>query len=155
MKPSLPFRSARPEEAEPLTEITRAAKRHWDYPDEWMEAWRDELTVTPEFIRTQPVQVAELDCAIAGFFGLRHGADGCHLEHLWLRPAHIGAGLGRMLFEEAVRQARAAGVTELKIKADPNAEPFYLKMGAVRTGLEVYQLLGKVRREVPLMVYRL
>jgi hypothetical protein len=43
----------------------------------------------------------------------------------------------------------------MKIKADPNAEPFYLKMGAIRQGLEVYQLLGKIRREVPLMVFKL
>ena len=45
------------------------------------------------------------------------------------------------------------GVVELHIKSDPNAEAFYLKMGAVRTGQEVYMLLGKFRREVPLLVY--
>ncbi len=52
-----------------------------------------------------------------------------------------------------MRQARALGVSELRIKSDPAAEPFYLKMGAVRTGLEVYQLLGKIRREVPHLNY--
>jgi GNAT superfamily N-acetyltransferase len=155
MNPPLLFRRARPEEAMLLTEITRAAKQHWGYPAEWMEAWRDELTVRPEYIRTQPMQVAELEGVVAGFFGLKQAEDGWHLEHLWLRPVHIGAGMGRALFEEAVRQARAAGVTEMKIKSDPNAEPFYLKTGAVRTGLEVYWSLGKIRREVPLMVFKL
>jgi hypothetical protein len=53
-----------------------------------------------------------------------------------------------------MRQARALGVSKLRIKSGPNAEPFYLKMGAGRTGLEVYQLPGHIRREVPLLVYQ-
>jgi hypothetical protein len=34
---------AKPEDAETLTEIAHAAKRHWDYPERWIEAWRDIL----------------------------------------------------------------------------------------------------------------
>lgn len=120
-----------------------------------MEAWRDELTQTPEFIRTQLVWRAEQACVIVGFFGFRWADDGWHLEHLWLRSQFIGRGLERTLFVGTVRQARALSAAELRIKSDSKAEPFYRKMGAVRTGLEVYQLLGKIRREVPLLSFRL
>ena len=136
-----------------LSEVAFAAKQHWGYPAEWMAQWRDELRLTPEYISAQPVYVAKQAGKIVGFFGLNLLGDGKHLEHLWLRPAYIGQGLGRALFIEAVRQARIARVTELRIKSDPNAESFYLRMGAVRVGLEKYRLLGKVRREVPLLAY--
>ncbi len=155
MIPPLLFRRAEAQDAALLTEIALAAKQHWGYPDEWMAKWRHDLAVTPGYIRSQPVQVAELEGEVVGFAGLSMLEGNRYLEHLWLRPKHIGRSFGRALFLEAVRQARAAGVTELRIKSDPNAESFYLKMGAVRTGLEVYELLGKFRREVPLLVYQL
>jgi GNAT superfamily N-acetyltransferase len=150
----LGFRRARADEAALLTGIALAGKQYWGYPAEWMALWRHDLVVTAQYIRREPVQVAERDGAVIGFTGLSTGEDGRYLEHLWLRPECIGRGFGRALFGEAVRMAREEGVTGLRIKADPNAEPFYLKMGAVRTGREIYQLPGAIRREVPLLVYR-
>ncbi len=154
-KPTPVFRRAQPEDAAALTQIALAAKQSWGYPDEWMAQWRADLTVAPGYIGGSPVWVAELEGAPAGFLGLVRTDGHWHLEHLWVLPAFHGCGLGRALFAEAVRQARAAGSTELKIKSDPNAEPFYLKMGAVRTGLEIYELLGKISREVPQLTYSL
>ena len=61
--------------------------------------------------------------------------------------------MGRALFAEAVRLAREESVDELNINADPNAAPFYLKMGAVRIGQEVYYLPGGICREIPLLVF--
>ncbi len=29
----------KPEHASALTEITLAAKRHWDYPEKWIQLW--------------------------------------------------------------------------------------------------------------------
>jgi GNAT superfamily N-acetyltransferase len=52
------------------------------------------------------------------------------LEHLWVSPEHIGTGIGRALFDHAVRRAAALGATTLSIEADPNAEGFYRRMGA-------------------------
>ena len=149
------FRRALPQEAALLTQIALTAKQSWGYPDEWMAEWRADLTVAPGYIASSPVWVVEAGGRVAGFLGLMRVGGQWHLEHLWLLPAFHGRELGRALFDEAVRQARAAGATELRIKSDPNAEPFYLKMGAVRTGLEVYELLGKIRREVPQLSYQL
>ncbi|MDI1319657.1 MAG: GNAT family N-acetyltransferase [bacterium] len=149
------FRRAQPAEAAALTQIALAAKQSWGYPAEWMAEWRADLTITPGYIGRSPVCVAEVAGVAAGFLGLVYADQQWHLEHLWVLPAYHGRGLGRALFAEAVRQAGEVRAVELCIKADPNAEPFYLKMGAVRTGLEIYDLLGKIRREVPLLSYRL
>ena len=155
MIPPLLLRCGEARDAATLTAIALAAKQHWGYPDEWMAEWRPDLVVTPGYLLSQPVQMAELAGEVVGFAGLLRAEGSLYLEHLWLRPQHIGRGIGRTLFHEAVRMAREAGAAELRIKSDPNAEAFYLKMGAERTGLESYLLLGKFPREVPLLAFKL
>ena len=76
------------------------------------------------------------------------------LNHLWVLPNAMGRGIGRALFEHAVTQARMLGLTSFEIEADPNAEGFYLRMGAKRIGANVSEIEGE-KRELPLLVYQL
>jgi hypothetical protein len=46
----------------------------------------------------------------------------------------IGTGLGRVLWEHAMRAGRQAGFASLRIDADPHAEGFYRAMGAELIG---------------------
>lgn len=148
----LSFRPARADEAELLTELCRASKAHWGYPAEWLAAWRDALTISPAEAAGGWVHVAECEGAVVGFFGLARPARRWHLEHLWIAPAWIGRGWGRVLFQAAVAEAARRGARTVHIKSDPHAEGFYLKMGAARTGEEVYQLSG-ARRTLPRLRY--
>ncbi len=144
---------ARPEEAPLLTEIAFAAKRHWGYPERWIEAWGDSLTMRPEFIAANVAYCATEDDRVVGFYVLTTENDGLHLDHLWIIPAAMRRGIGRVLFEHAVHQARAAGFDSIRIEADPNAEGFYRRMGARRAGMNVSEVDGE-KRELPLMEYR-
>lgn len=47
---STTIRRAESEEAWRLSAIALAAKRHWGYPEEWMELWKDEFVITPEYV---------------------------------------------------------------------------------------------------------
>ena len=49
---------------------------------------------------------------------------------MFVDPSAIGGGAGRTLFEKAVRVARRLGYRRMAILADPNAAPFYQRMGA-------------------------
>lgn len=44
---SIALRPATPADAAVLTEIAHAAKRHWGYPERWVQLWRAALTITP------------------------------------------------------------------------------------------------------------
>jgi GNAT superfamily N-acetyltransferase len=145
---------ARPEQADLLTEIAFAAKRHWGYPEHWIQSWRDILTMPPEFIAGNVTYSAIEDGRPVGFYLLTTEADGLHLDHLWILPRAMGRGIGRALFEHAVAQAKGLGLPAIKIEADPNAEGFYQRMGAKRVGVNVAAIEGK-RRELPLLVYDL
>lgn len=144
---------AKPEDAGALTEIAHAAKRHWGYPERWIESWRDILTMRPEFIAANIAYCAVEKDLTVGFYVLTPEVDGLHLDHLWILPAVMQRGTGRALFEHAVEQARNSGFSSIKIEADPNAEGFYRRMGAERVGTKVTEIDGKPR-ELPLMEYK-
>jgi GNAT superfamily N-acetyltransferase len=141
---------AKAEDAETLTEIAHAAKRHWGYPETWIAAWRDVLTMRPEFIVENITSCAIEDDRPVGFYVLTTERDGMHLDHLWVLPQAMGRGIGRALFAHAVTEAKRAGFPCIKIEADPNAEGFYKRMGAVRTGTAISEVCGE-RRELPLL----
>jgi ribosomal protein S18 acetylase RimI-like enzyme len=142
----------KPEDAEALTQIAHAAKRHWGYPDRWIEAWRDILTMRPEFLAANVGYCAIEDGRPVGFYVLTTESDGIHLDHLWILPAAMHRGIGRSLFEHAVAQARNLGFRAIKIEADPNAEGFYQRMGAKRIGTRVSKVDGEPR-ELPVLEF--
>ncbi len=131
---SLEIWRARPGEAELLQRLARAAKRYWGYPEEWMQLWVYDLSVTAEFVERHPVWCAELGSRVVGFYALSREGESRELEHLWIDPAHIGGGIGARLLRHAADTLRAEGVKSIRIASDPNAEGFYLRMGARRIG---------------------
>jgi len=128
------FRRASPDEAEGLTALTLESKAHWGYDVEFMNVARRGLTVTPEYLEANECWVAEVDGAAVGWFSLVPIADGLLLDYFFLAPSHVGSGLGRLMWEQALRRAEAAGVGRMTLEADPNAAGFYERMGARRTG---------------------
>ena len=134
------IRRAKPDEAETLTAIAQAAKRHWGYPENWIEHWKADLTIAPEFIADNEVYVAVAGEQILGCCAIVLRDSLAELEHMWIKPELIGTGVGRALFMHAKERAANLKVPALEISADPNAEGFYKRMGAKR--------IGKVRSEI-------
>lgn len=128
------IRRARPEEADTLTEIALEAKRHWKYPESWIQKWQIDLTITPEFIRTHEVFAASINGEIAGCCALVLTDSLAEIEHMWIRPEQMSIGVGRALFEVAKERAVERGANVLELSADPYAEGFYARMGAKRIG---------------------
>src|SRR5712675_392010 len=104
------IRRANPEDAAMLTEIAFAAKRHWGYPERWIQAWKDLLTNKSEFIVGHETHVAYMDGSAVGFYALIGGSNRMSLEHLWVFPRAMGQGVGRALFGHAVQRAKALGI---------------------------------------------
>ena len=127
---------ATPEDADALTAIAFAAKRHWGYPEDWIQRWKEALTITPEFVRFHPTYVAIEDQRIVGFCAFQLRSDAAFLEHLWVEPGSIGRGVGRALFDCVEQLARNGGAGRIEIESDPNAKGFYEQMGATVYGAE-------------------
>ena len=75
------------------------------------------------------------------------------LAFLFVEPMAIRTGIGRALFTEAARLAAGQGGEFMRIVADPFAEPFYRRLGAVRVGDAASDAIpGRI---LPLLEYRL
>ncbi|NJM35708.1 MAG: GNAT family N-acetyltransferase [Rhodomicrobium sp.] len=61
-------------------------------------------------------------------------ATGCYLEKLFVAPERMGQGIGRSLFLWSLESAKNLGAKELIVEADPDAAPFYKRMGCERAG---------------------
>ena len=143
---------ALPAHADTLTRLAHAAKRHWRYAEADIALWKDALTLTPEFIARHSVYGARAGRDTVAFYAVTGEGLTRVLEHFWVEPAHIGTGIGRRMFAHATQRLAAEGVTTLRIESDPNAEAFYLKMGAHRVGEVESTPAG---RTLPLLVVTL
>ena len=81
------------------------------------------------------------------------GAGRFDLTLMFVEPTAIRTGIGRRLFAAAVRIAAADGGKILSILADPFAEAFYKKLGAVRIGEAPSDAIPG--RTLPLLEYRI
>lgn len=128
-----------------LTAISFASKGYWNYPKEYFEVWKNELTIHSDYIADNDVFVVEDRSAIAGYYSLVELKEnieaagitinkGFWLEHMFIAPQHIGNGLGTLLFRHLRKWCVSKGIAELKVLADPNVRGFYEKMGCVYQG---------------------
>ena len=118
-----------------------------------MTACRIELTLHPDELRTTSLQVAECDATVVGLAQVKViGAD-ADLLKLFVEPALLGAGIGRLLFEWATAKARDLGAVRMIIEADPGAAPFYERMGAHYAGFAPSQSIPG--RRLPRMLVEL
>ncbi len=140
------IRKALPNEAASLTRLAHDAKRHWGYPEHWIKHWESDLTILPEFINKNEVFVAEQDGQIEGFYALCINENKAELEHMWVAPAHIGTGVGKELFLDAMERAANLNVREIEISSDPNAAGFYQRMGAKNVGEVDSEIDGQTRK---------
>lgn len=133
------------DQAEILTQIAFAAKRHWGYPDAWIQLWSPALTITPEFIEQHETYIAWEEERAVGFCAISREAETASLEHLWVSPGYIGKGIGAALFHHLLGRCKELGVQNLKIESDPNAQGFYEHLGAKKVGEVIGELDGKPR----------
>lgn len=123
----LVIRLATAGEAELLTALCVRSKSHWGYDENFMRLSNASLTVSEAHIASGRVLVATEDDRVLGM--ARVDADG-ELGMMFVDPSAMGCGAGRALFDRAASIARSLGARTMPIVADPNAAPFYERMGA-------------------------
>jgi GNAT superfamily N-acetyltransferase len=136
---------AQPHDAATLKFIAVAAKSYWGYPEHLIAAWAASPIISPMDIAHSPVYVAYNVQQAIGWYRLLTDRSPAILEDLWVIPSWIGRGIGRALFEHAIAQCHAHGVTQMELDADPNAVGFYLRMG----GRVIGESISEWQRPIP------
>ena len=138
------LRPARTEECAALTDLVLRSKAHWGYSDAFMESCREELAVTPERLATQPCFVLERDGRPVGIWALDLSDRVPEVALMFADPAVIGSGAGRILWQHMAAVLRRMGHDRVQLDADPNAEPFYERMGCRQIGTNASPSTGRI-----------
>lgn len=119
---------AHPNDIETLNSISVAAKMYWGYPQEWLELWRDDLTISISDFKEKHIYKIVFQGEVAGFCVIIEGQEAYEIDHLWIAPKFIGKGLGRALLEASIAKVVPPNA-KMTVVADPYAEAFYQKLG--------------------------
>jgi GNAT superfamily N-acetyltransferase len=139
------LREACKSELPSLSELCLRSKSVWGYDDAFMTACRAELTLHPEELRSTSLQLAVRDSTVIGLTQVKVTDTDADLLKLFVEPALLRSGVGRLLFEWATARARGLGAVRIMIEADPGAVPFYERMGARHAGFAPSQsILGRM-----------
>lgn len=151
---NIEIRRALPENAEKLTDIAIAAKGYWGYPQRWMQIWSPELTFNSEYFIKNESWTASVDNQLVGFYTLLKKDSNAWLENLWVMPAQMGKGIGKVLLKHAIQLSKERGYQMMRFESDPNAIGFYIKMGAYQIGERHSEVEGQTRI-LPIMELKL
>jgi len=147
------LRSPRADELEALSALCLRSKAVWGYDAAFLEACREELTLTTDDLQATQTAVVEEDGYPVGVVQIGVEGDVADLLLLFIEPTRMRAGHGKRLFAWAVQQARDAGAVRMTIEADPGAVPFYRACGATDAGTAASASIAG--RTLPLLVYDL
>ncbi|MEM7054551.1 MAG: GNAT family N-acetyltransferase, partial [Pseudomonadota bacterium] len=98
------IRPARASEAVLLSELAVRSKAYWGYSTAFMDACREELSVSAYDISnsSREYEVCEVNASVVGYFAIEPiSKSEYELQALFVEPLHIGCGYGRILIEQA------------------------------------------------------
>lgn len=120
-----------------LARLAFNSKAYWRYDNGFMQACSDELRVSANALRDGLTHVLELDGQIVGFASLEPLAARVYdLSHLFVAPERIGHGDGARLMQAVMARLHELDALRLHVQADPQAGPFYARMGGRFVGVE-------------------
>jgi GNAT superfamily N-acetyltransferase len=123
------------EELPALSALCFRSKAVWGYDNDFMEACRRELSIEPCDLRSTSIAVAEENGIVVGIAQIKVIGSEADLLKLFVEPTALRVGIGRALLAWATDLATSRGADRLVIEADPDAAPFYRRMGARDVGL--------------------
>ena len=130
-----------------LRDVAYRSKAYWGYDQAFMDAVESSLAPEENEL-SEGVYVIEHSGVPTGFYAFKT-IDGSYFLHsLFVVPEKIGCGVGKRLWHHAVDFARRTAHGHFMIESDPNAEEFYLHMGARRVGEIISDVSG---RSLPLL----
>ena len=137
-----------------LNATMRLSKAHWAYDQAFMDAFMHKYSIDENYLDHHDVTLLCKEGDLIGYFSFTfHEDHTLELDHFFLHPSYIGKGLGKRLWKECCLVAIKLGATEFTLWSDPEAEPFYAKMGCEKIGVKQSPFMPD--RYPPIMRYKL
>ncbi|MCC6517184.1 MAG: GNAT family N-acetyltransferase [Chitinophagales bacterium] len=113
-----------------LTEITKKSKAYWGYSDEQMQNWSELLTISENYIETNPVyKLLHNDFTIGYYSYIYLNEKEIKLDNLFVLPSYIGKGFGKLLMNNFIDRIKNTEIKKITLESEPKAEKFYEYFG--------------------------
>ncbi|TWP45986.1 GNAT family N-acetyltransferase [Lentzea tibetensis] len=132
--------------ADELTELVLSSKAYEGDYASILDGYR----VTAGYVERNVVFLAERNGEVLGFYGLV--VDSAELDIMFVANEAQGLGVGALLVEHMLDQARQRGISAVRVVSHPPAAGFYERMGARRIGV-IPARPPEVRWERPELVF--
>ena len=136
------FKQLQFSELERANRLIFASKSYWNYSGEYLEAAFQLLRIKDIDLEKQFFWCLWEGSVLVGLFSFDETQEAILLDHFWIYPHRIGTGCGRHLWNFAIQIAKQQKYRSFQIYSDPQAEGFYLKMGAKRIGEKPSRILS-------------
>jgi ribosomal protein S18 acetylase RimI-like enzyme len=113
-----------------ISVLTARSKAHWNYSSEQIEKWKDDLTISSEYIDKNEVYKLKDGDKLIGYYSFQ-SADNkkVKLDNIFINPEFIGKGYGKILMNHFFKLVKNQGFEYIYLYSDPNAERFYQNLG--------------------------
>lgn len=121
---------ANPIDNEILTQITKSSKAYWNYSDELLKKWENDLTITSIYIEENETYKLVLNEKVIGYYSFfATESETVKLDNIFVLPDFIGKGFGKALMEHFFEKCRKLNFRKIILDSEPNAENFYKQFG--------------------------
>ena len=133
---------AKVSDSEELTELTKRSKAIWGFSAEQLEKWKDELTITQEYIENNHVYKLLKEQLIIGYFSyIQLNKKVIKLDNLFVHPDHIKKGYGTILLNDLFEKLMNTSIEKIILDSEPKAKEFYKKFD--------FEVTGKTATSIP------
>jgi GNAT superfamily N-acetyltransferase len=113
-----------------LTELTIHSKSYWGYSLEQIAQWKDDLTISVEYINQAEVYKLINENQLVGYYSyLELDNKKVKLDNIFLEPDFIGKGYGKVMMNHFIQHVKDKGYERIELESEPNAEKFYQNLG--------------------------
>ena len=113
-----------------ISVLTARSKAHWNYSSEQIEKWKDDLTISSEYIDKNEVYKLKEGDKLIGYYSFKEADNKkVKLDNIFIDPEFIGRGYGKILMNHFFKQVKNKEFEYIYLDSDPNAEKFYQNLG--------------------------
>jgi len=117
-------------DAKDLTELTINSKSYWSYSLDQIAQWKDDLTISFEYINQAEVYKLIDENQLIGYYSyLELNNKKVKLDNIFLEPDFIGKGYGKVMMSHFIQHVKDKGYERIHLESEPNAENFYQNLG--------------------------
>jgi len=129
------FRRATDSDLDNLNQLAYLSEAYWGENAEFLSRFKEAYTIDSRYLLEHHVMLMEENRSLLGFYAIKSVDNLWELDFFYVGVALIGHGYGKIMWDHLIQECIDLGILSFEFVTSPEAEAFYLKMGAARVGM--------------------